>query len=362
MLVFMFASYAAVLPDLELSAGTAAIPIVNVSLLVRELFKFNYDYALFFAVLGSTVAYSLIAIWVLAHIYNSEAVLFSEGFRNIRFFDRRSDMKKGQMPGTGDILLLLSVTLLLMFYAGNYAYMKLGIAGVAIQQAIVLIMPLLFAWYIKSDFRQLFRFNKAGMPQFTGGVLMGAGAYMFATLISAVLSPVFAKSVENTQGLDELVNSSPLPLLILIASLMPAIGEELMFRGFTMGTLGARYRAVHSIIITAVLFAAYHLSVIRFFALLPLSLALTYAAYKTDSIYVSMLMHLVNNSFSIIQAKFPEQIGRILPVLAEEELNTTAEVSLTAAGTVLLLAGWYLLKRTVKKQESSEEGSDKQTG
>ncbi|MCR5234969.1 MAG: ABC transporter permease subunit, partial [Lachnospiraceae bacterium] len=98
MLVFMFSSYAAMLPDLELNAGTAAVPVVNVSLLVRELFKFNYDYALFFVVLFSTVAYSLIAIWILAHIYNSEAVLFSEGFRNVRIFDRRSDMKEGQMP------------------------------------------------------------------------------------------------------------------------------------------------------------------------------------------------------------------------------------------------------------------------
>lgn len=359
MLVFMFASYAAVLPDLELSAGTAAIPVVNVSLLVRELFKFNYDYTLFLVVLVSTVAYSLIAVWVLAHIYNSEDVLFSEGFRNVRIFERRRDMKKGQIPGTGDVLLLLSVTLLLMFYIGNYAYMKLGIGGVAIQQAIVLIMPLLFAWYMKTDMKSLFRIKRTGISKFIGGVLLGAGAYMFATLISILLSPVFSRSVENTQALDELINSAPLPLLILTVSLMPAIGEELMFRGFTFGTLSARYRAVYAVVITAVLFAAYHLSVIRFFALMPLSLALTYAAYKTDSIYVSMLMHLINNTFSVIQARYTDEIDRMLPFLSEETQGSNGFVMLAVMGAVLVLPGLYLLKKSNLKNVTNSTQCNK---
>ena len=77
MLIFMFGSYAAMIPDLELTAQTAAIPIVNVALLVEGLFQFHYNYGLFAIVLFSNVAYSLLAILVLGKIYNSEAVLFS---------------------------------------------------------------------------------------------------------------------------------------------------------------------------------------------------------------------------------------------------------------------------------------------
>ncbi len=344
MLVFMFASYAAILPDLELDAGTAAIPIVNVSLLVRELFKFNYDYALFFVVLCSTVAYSLIAIWVLAHVYNSEDVLFGDGFRHVRIFNRRSEMKEGQMPGTGDILLLLSVVLLLMFYIGNYAYMKLGVAGLFIQQAMILIVPLLYSWYMKADMKRLFMLKSPCLRHLTGGVALGAGAFFIANIVATLLAPVFTKSLENTQALNDLLSDTALPVLIITVAVMPAIGEELMFRGFVLGTLKTRYRLPVSIAVTALLFAAYHLSVIRFFALLPLSIALTYAAERADSIIVSMVMHVINNGFSVFESKYPQIIDRYMPSLTAQSLESAQVIKLAAAGLVLAIIGLILLK------------------
>ncbi|MCR5421345.1 MAG: ABC transporter permease subunit [Lachnospiraceae bacterium] len=344
MLIFMFLSYTAVIPDFELNKITAAIPVVNVSLLVRELFKFNYDYVLFFIVLFSTVAYSLIAIRILAFIYNSEEILFNEGFRNMRLFDKRSDMKKGQMPGTGDVVMLLCVTLLLMFYIGNYAYMKFGVFGVFIQQLLILLMPLLFAWYMKADMKRLFMIKKPSVREMLGGVFLGFGAYMFAVILSSVLSPVFLKSLENTRALDDLINNSGFLVLLFVSAIMPAIGEELMFRGFTLNTLKVKYSVCISIVITSVLFAAYHLSIIRFFSLLPISFALTYSACKSKSIFVSMIMHFVNNSFSIIQAKFPGKIERLLPFLSEKELSWGSFGILIMLSVIFIIAGLYLLR------------------
>ena len=79
------------------------------------------------------MAYSLLAIWVLSRLYNSEAVLFSEGFTSIHVFEKRSDMKEGQMPGGGDVILVLTVTLLLMIYVGSYAVAKLEFLGLGVQ-------------------------------------------------------------------------------------------------------------------------------------------------------------------------------------------------------------------------------------
>ena len=79
---------------------------------------------------------------------------------------------------------------------------------------------------------------------------------------------------------------------------------------------------------------------------MPLSLALTYAAYKTDSIYVSMMMHLINNSFSVIQARYTDEIGRLIPLLSEEERGNGGIIMLAAAGAVLVLPGLYLLKKS----------------
>ena len=198
--------------------------------------------------------------------------------------------------------------------------------------------------------RKLFMLNKPGLKQLAGGVLLGAGAFFIATLISALLTPIMTESVENTQALNEIIYGSSVPVVILVVAVMPAIGEELMFRGFVFGTFRNRYKAAVSVCLTAVLFAAYHLSAIRFFALLPLSFALTYAAYKADSIFVSMLMHLINNGFSVVQARYPDAVGRALPMLAEEDLTGGTAAVLIAGGAVMAAAGLFLLKSPEKNK------------
>ena len=68
LLIFMFSSYAGMLPDFKLTAATAAVPIVNVTLLIKDLFSFQYNYGLFAVVLFCNVAYSLLTVMVLGRI------------------------------------------------------------------------------------------------------------------------------------------------------------------------------------------------------------------------------------------------------------------------------------------------------
>ena len=224
MLVFMFGSYAPMLPDLELTVQTAAMPIVNVALMVEGLFQFNYNYALFAIVLFSNVAYSLLAIMVLGKIYNSEAVLFSEGLSSVKIFTKRSEMKEKQMPGVGDVVLLLCVVLLLSFYVGSYAQIKWGFAGVAVQQAIILIAPLFYAWYMKADAKKLFSVQKIKPLQLLGSLLIGIGVFVGALLLGALLISVFPESAENLAGLDAMLLEQPIYVLICAASLVLSLG------------------------------------------------------------------------------------------------------------------------------------------
>ena len=55
MLVFMFGSMVTMVPNIELTEVTAAIPIVNISLMIVQLFSFSYNYALFGIVLLSNI-------------------------------------------------------------------------------------------------------------------------------------------------------------------------------------------------------------------------------------------------------------------------------------------------------------------
>lgn len=351
MLIFMFGSYAAMIPDLELTAQTAAIPIVNVALLVEGLFQFQYNYGLFAIVLFSNVAYSLLAILILGKVYNSEAVLFSEGLSSVRIFTRRSEMKEKQMPGYGDLILLLCLVLLLIFYIGSFAQIKWGFGGVVIQQLIILLCPVLYAWYMKADAKKLFSIKKPGVSQVAGGVLFGIAAFLCAMIIGVLLVPFFPESADGLTQLDDMLTSQPAVVLILVVALMPAIGEELLFRGFVMGTLKNKCTGVIAVLVTTLLFAAYHMSLIKMFTIGIIGFGLTYAAYKSGSIVTSMCMHFLNNLLSVLITKYPKQMQHVLPVLFKESLSASdlllmIEVILICAALGLLLLGCRKKKQT----------------
>ena len=350
MLIFMFGSYAAMIPDLELTAQTAAIPIVNVALLVEGLFQFQYNYGLFAIVLFSNVAYSLLAILILGKIYNSEAVLFSEGLSSVRIFTRRSEMKEKQMPGYGDLILLLCLVLLLIFYVGSFAQIKWGFGGVVIQQLIILLCPVLYAWYMKADAKKLFSIKKPGVSQVAGGILFGIAAFLCAMIIGVLLVPFFPESAEGLTQLDDMLTSRPAVVLILVVALMPAIGEELLFRGFVMGTLKNKCAGVITVLVTTLLFAAYHMSLIKMFTIGIIGFGLTYAAYKSGSIVTSMCMHFLNNLLSVLITKYPKQMQSVLPVLFKESLSASDLLLMIAVILICAALGLLLLGCRKKKQ------------
>lgn len=351
MLIFMFGSYVTMIPDIELTAQTAAIPIVNVALMVEGLFQFSYNYGLFAIVLFSNVAYSLLAVMVLGKIYNSEAVLFSEGLSSVKLFSGRSGMKEKQMPGLGDVILILCVVLLLIFYVGSYAQLKWGFGGVAIQQGIILLCPLVYAWYMKADAKKLFSIRPVKPLPLIGSVIMGVGAFLCALLIGGLLMPIFPDSTEGLTQLDNMLAGVPTYLLILVVALMPAIGEELLFRGFVMGTLKNKCKPVVTVLVTTLIFAAYHMSLIKMFTIGIVGLGLTLAAYKTGSIAASMCVHFINNLLSVLISAYPEQLQKALPVLFKEKLSVSDMLLLGAAAVVCAEAGWMLLsgKKTAKE-------------
>lgn len=102
----------------------------------------------------------------------------------------------------------------------------------------------------------------------------------------------FFLSVDNLPGLG--IN------LVMIA-LLPAIGEELVFRSVLQPYMMVFVRNKHlALILTALIFSFIHF---QFYGLIPrfvLGLFLGYFYYWSGSILVSMLMHFVNNGAAVL--------------------------------------------------------------
>lgn len=92
------------------------------------------------------------------------------------------------------------------------------------------------------------------------------------------------------------------PLLLIIAiilmAIVPAICEELIFRGLILQGL-RKYGDKSAILITSCLFALIHLSADQLIFPFLFSIILCYAVMKTNSIISSMIIHFVSNATSI---------------------------------------------------------------
>lgn len=344
MLVFMFASFVTMVPNMELTTLTATIPVVNISLMIVKLFTFTYDYALFGLVLLSNVVYSLLAVLVLARVYNSESVLFDEGMGSLKIFNKRSDMKENQIPGIGDVILLLCVQLLLMFYIGSYAQLKLGFGGVAVTQAIILIVPQAYLWYLKADYKKVLSWKMPRPMQLLGSFVTWVGTFSLVMAISFILMPFMKDSVEGLSQMSEMFISQPMVLLVLVVAVMPAIGEELMFRGFVYGSLKDKSKNLAAMLITSALFGIYHMSLIKFFTTAMLGFAFVYVVSETGSIACSMLMHFCNNLVSVIFARLGENIPNSLAFFTKETASVSDILILSGIGIVFCALGVWILK------------------
>ena len=88
---------------------------------------------------------------------------------------------------------------------------------------------------------------------------------------------------------------------IFVMAIVPAVSEELFFRGCIQKTLTDRMRNKFlAIAVSAFIFSAAHM---EFYGLIPrfiLGIILGYVFYYTGNILMSMLLHFINNSIAVI--------------------------------------------------------------
>ncbi len=103
------------------------------------------------------------------------------------------------------------------------------------------------------------------------------------------------------EALLSITNPIMLVLVFLMVAVMPAIGEELLFRGMIQQSLekGFKNRWI-AILISGVLFGLIHFEFYNFFALCFMGFVLGYVYSVTRNIYINMLMHFINNGTAII--------------------------------------------------------------
>ena len=165
----------------------------------------------------------------------------------------------------------------------------------------------------------------------------------------------YLKMLEETAAAatEKMLNANTiggLLLNLLVIALIPAVGEELTFRGVLQQSLTRRMKSPHvAIILSAAIFSFIHFQFYGFLPRMFLGILLGYMFYITGSIWTSIAMHFVNNGTAVV-VYYLNHRG-IIEVDAEHfgEATGTWLVVISAVVTVALIAwSWWRVNNTKK--------------
>jgi len=88
--------------------------------------------------------------------------------------------------------------------------------------------------------------------------------------------------------------------IIAMVAVVPALCEEVFFRGFVQKSFEFKLKPLFAILVTSVFFGLYHFNPYEIIPLVSLGCYFGYAVYKTNSIVVSMSLHFLNNLTAVI--------------------------------------------------------------
>jgi membrane protease YdiL (CAAX protease family) len=253
----------------------------------------------------------------------------------------------------GILLFLLSLGLLIGVGLLS-SHLRLGPQGVALTQLIAVLAPALLFARARLVHVLLWTFSPTGAetgptrPQqlaaaLAGGALLGgAWFYLLSVLIEPLCERIYPMPAWERRALMQLLlpAGGPRPLWqdLLYFAVLPALCEEILFRGVLLraliaglrraaATLAPRRRltTAAALLLTSLLFGAFHLSPSRFIPTTLLGLGFGAVTLAAGSLWASVAMHLCNNTLVLLLLRTgretpppPSQGGAasLLPLLA----------------------------------------------
>ena len=165
--------------------------------------------------------------------------------------------------------------------------------------------------------------------------LVGASAwYLNIRLVELLPFPS-----TDSRSLAQLVEQPSLGIVLVCVAVVPAICEELLFRGVLVRGLASRFHPWLAVIAAAIAFSLYHVNPIQMIPTLTLGLAFGAITLRGGSALPTMVAHALNNGIAIlvVRGELPfaidaDQTGSIdrHPTLA-----LVAAATLTTAGIAI---------------------------
>lgn len=286
-----------------------------------------------------------------------------------------------------DIAVLFFLLCCLMLGSGFFGPMLLDYMNPLLAQAlftiIIGLVPFLYSLIRRIPFSDFIAPGVFSWKLFFASILTMFGT-IICSLFLALVSVMLFRNIDvgSYFTLEEIIGGTSLPCVLVVIAVLPAICEEIVFRGFILrglkNNISSRKlsRSVIAVGLCALMFAVLHMDPIRFLSTLLAGIVLSYVGYITGSLVIPMVMHFFNNglaavcvwymikiSDSYLYQDFQGDMSPMIGIVDSRLLPGILSVLCVflSSGSLFLFSGLYLIKKETakcnkQKQESLSEG------
>ena len=251
------------------------------------------------------------------------------------------------------------------FSSGDTTYINaMKFIQIFSQLGLMLVPAWLCGWLFSDNVVQFFQFKKINFIQISVivvvticlspliNLLLDWNSHLQLPASLAAMEEMMRSMETEAEKLTEsfLVMHTNFDLIInlLMIALLPAVGEELLFRGVLQKLIQQATKNKHwAVLITGFIFSAIHM---QFFGFLPrfmLGIFLGYLLVWTGSIWAPILAHFINNGSAVLLSYY-EQKNAI--TIDEEKLGIReGEYWMVFASIIITVSACYILYRSKQK-------------
>ena len=247
------------------------------------------------------------------------------------------------------IILLTGVYLLDIFrLSRNFAMAFGGIGGTVAHEIFLALIGLFLVALFGGNVRMVYTFRKPQVHKVAGTLIMWVGTYLVTLLVTGIMIFFFPEEVTGaSEGISDLLMTLPFLLSLFVVAVVPAVCEEMAFRGALLGCFRGGASQWIGLILVSLFFGACHGSIWRMIPTAILGFAMGYLLLETDNMFYNMLFHFTNNACPVIISgiilKLTQVMGgaQALDEMMEEAAGaaTATVFPLSSVGVYMLLSG-----------------------
>ena len=235
----------------------------------------------------------------------------------------------------GIIMLILSAVC--VFFVSPILGANLGLYGTLLNEILLLVLAVALTAVVRGDFKQVFPIHKPKLSAVFGTILLWIGSFLAIMIITMIIAYFFPEEVIGvSQGLGMEFASLTFIISFVIVSISPAICEEAVFRGVVMHSFDNGKNKWIAIVVTGLIFCAFHGNIWRFVPTALLGIMLGYIVYETDNMIYGALFHAINNAMPLLSIF-------AMKSMYSNEMFQSQMSTMTDNGIPLISIGMYVM-------------------